>query len=66
VRLRQRNTELPESSQATTEAEFDEITKYFVPPLPTEGFDVTEYDADRLADSAEPPNPRMEPTRPER
>lgn len=44
--LRRRNDELPEGAQPTTDDEFDEITKYFVPPESTEGFDVKEYDAD--------------------
>jgi predicted kinase len=48
-RLRRRNLELSEGSQVTTDAEFDEITKYFVPPDPTEGFNVKQYDADLLA-----------------
>ena len=46
--LRQRNEELPDGSQRTTDEEFDAITKYFVPPEPSEGFDVKRYDADVL------------------
>lgn len=42
--LRLRNEELPHGSQHTTDEEFDEITKYFVPPDPSEGFDVNEYE----------------------
>src|SRR5205085_2326537 len=36
-RLRQRNAELPEGAQVTTDEEFDEITRYFVPPSASEG-----------------------------
>jgi predicted kinase len=50
--LRRRNLEQPDGSQPTTDEEFDEITKYFVPPAPVEGFDVREYDADLLWGSA--------------
>ncbi|HUR34431.1 MAG TPA: ATP-binding protein [Vicinamibacterales bacterium] len=39
-RLRQRNAELPEGAQHTTEGEFDAITRYFVPPSATEGADI--------------------------
>jgi predicted kinase len=48
--LRRRNDERPDGSQPTTDEEFDAITKYFVPPEPTEGFDLKVYDADRLRD----------------
>ena len=51
-RLHQRNRARPEGSQPTTDEEFDEITKYFVPPDPSEGFEVKEYDADQLIDDA--------------
>jgi len=46
--LRRRNDELPDGSQRTTDEEFDAITKYFVPPEATEGFDVMLHDADLL------------------
>jgi predicted kinase len=46
--LRRRNDQRPDGSQPTTDAEFDAITRYFVPPEPSEGFDVQEYDAERL------------------
>ena len=46
--LRRRNDEQPEGSQPTTEEEFDEITKYFVPPDPVEGFEVKEYEGGAL------------------
>jgi len=46
--LRRRNDEQPDGSQRTTDEEFEAITKYFVPPAPTEGFDVKLYDADLL------------------
>jgi predicted kinase len=45
--LHRRNQERPDGSQATTDAEFDAITRYFVPPDPSEGFDVKEYEAGR-------------------
>jgi len=44
--LRRRNLEQPDGSQVTTEEEFESITKYFVEPDATEGFDITVYDAD--------------------
>ncbi|MEB3177783.1 MAG: ATP-binding protein [Nostocaceae cyanobacterium] len=47
AQLRIRNELKPEGSQYTTEEEFDEITKYFVPPSSEEGFIVKEYDAER-------------------
>ena len=47
--LRLRNDERPEGSKVTTEAEFDAITKYFVPPDSAEGFEIKEYDADSLS-----------------
>jgi predicted kinase len=46
--LHRRNEERPDGSQPTTDAEFDAITRYFVPPDPSEGFDVKEYEAERL------------------
>lgn len=50
-RLQQRNRARPEGSQPTTDEEFEEITKYFVPPEPSERFGVKEYDADHLTDA---------------
>jgi predicted kinase len=44
-RLQRRNAAAPEGSQDTTDAEFDAITAYFVPPDPSEGFNVREYQA---------------------
>jgi predicted kinase len=44
--LHARNRELPDGAQATTDEEFDEITRYFIPPAPHEGFTIVEYDAD--------------------
>ena len=46
--LRQRNAERPDGSQPTSDEEFDEITKYFVPPDAGEGFEVRMYDAGAL------------------
>jgi predicted kinase len=46
--LHRRNDALPAGSQRTSDEEFEAITTYFVPPEPSEGFDVTLYDADRL------------------
>lgn len=51
-RLHQRNRTRPEGSQPTTDEEFDEITKYFVPPDAAKGLEVKEYDADQLIDDA--------------
>ena len=47
-RLHGRNRERPEGLLPTTDQEFDEITKYFVSPDPSEGFEMKEYNADRL------------------
>lgn len=46
--LHKRDQELPEGAQRTTDDEFDEIARDFVPPDPAEGFDVRCYDADEL------------------
>ena len=43
ARLNRRNAEAPEGSQATSDAEFDAMTKYFVPPSPSEAFRIREY-----------------------
>src|ERR1043166_1264244 len=41
--LQKRNEELPVGSQPTSDAEFDEITKYFMPPESAEKFEIVEY-----------------------
>ena len=41
ARLRQRNAEGSHAFE-TSDAQFDEITRYFVPPMPDEGFNVVE------------------------
>jgi predicted kinase len=43
TQLQKRNKELHEGSQPTTDADFDEITKYFMPPEESENFDIVEY-----------------------
>lgn len=45
--LRRRNQELPEGAKATTEEEFDAITRYFLPPGEEEGFRVLRHEAGR-------------------
>ena len=54
--LQRRNQELPEGAQPTTDEEFDEITRYFVPPSPDEGFELRHYDASELARSSVAPS----------
>ncbi|MEO1428741.1 MAG: ATP-binding protein [Cyanobacteria bacterium J06633_8] len=44
--LKIRNQDKPEGSAFTTEAEFAEITKYFQPPTPEEGFNIKTYQKD--------------------
>jgi predicted kinase len=48
VRLRQRNETRPEGLYYgdVTEAQFDAVTRHFVPPSDQEGFRVTRYDAE--------------------
>lgn len=41
--LKQRSTHLPPGSPWTTDAEFDAITAYFVPPTDEEGFNVVRH-----------------------
>ena len=41
--LQQRNEDLPVGRQPTSDAEFDELTKYFMPPEPSENFEIVEY-----------------------
>ena len=41
--LQQRNEDLPAGSQPTSDAEFDELTKYFIPPERSENFEIVEY-----------------------
>lgn len=47
-RLRQRNETKPEGLYygAVSEAQFDEVTRYFVPPADAEGFKTMRYEAD--------------------
>lgn len=55
AQLRHRNETRPEGLYwaSTTEAEFDEITRYFVAPDPAEGFEVVGYEVERpLMDGA--------------
>jgi len=54
ARLRQRNELKPEGLYygEVSEAVFDEVTRYFVPPSEQEGFRVVSYDADRPEGSA--------------
>ena len=48
IRLRQRNETKPAGLYYGTvsEALFDEVTRYFVPPADHEGFEITRYDAE--------------------
>ena len=41
--LKQRSKDKPEGAVFTSEAEFDAITKYFQPPLESEGFNIIRY-----------------------
>jgi predicted kinase len=41
--LQERNEELPIGTQPTSDAEFDEITKFFMPPESAEKFEIVEY-----------------------
>lgn len=43
AQLARRNADLPEGAKATTEQEFDAITRHFLPPSPVEGFTIVEY-----------------------
>ncbi|WP_173048629.1 ATP-binding protein [Nitrospira sp. KM1] len=47
-RLRRRNRKKPMGSKPTTMKEFDSITRFFVPPSRSEGFDMREYAAGKL------------------
>jgi predicted kinase len=49
ARLRLRNETKPAGFYygTVTEAQFDEVTRHFVPPADREGFHMTHYDADR-------------------
>jgi hypothetical protein len=38
--FKKRNIELPEGSKVITDEEFDEISKYFIPPDPSEGLTI--------------------------
>ena len=49
LRLRRRNETKPECLYYgnVTEARFDEVTRYFVPPADQENFLITRYDAEQ-------------------
>jgi predicted kinase len=49
TQLRKRNQEKPPGSKVMSEAEFDHITSFFVPPEDAEGFNVKLYDASPTA-----------------
>jgi len=53
--LRQRNEEQPAGSRVTTEAEFDAVTRYFVPPDPREDLEIREHDAEARVREPEMP-----------